>query len=371
MTNSRSRYDLLIKMTQTDERLSFVEKLAGIGYVEMDLKARKLFVSDQIGVMLGYHFEKQHKFMLRDVMSGKQYEHFLNDLRRLYHCKEPSKGQIRLKTKNGGGKYCIWHAAYFRINGREILAGTIQDLNELISLNKALKKARQQAQKLNREKSFFLAQASHDLRQPMISLSLYADSFSRLPMSVEQQKIWEKILNSANNLQNLLNNFLDLSKLDYTAIQPDNKIFNIGLLLSGLGSEFNDIAQSKDLDFEYSICNCCVYGDPFLVERLLRNLLSNAFKFAVHNIFMHCFNEEKYVLIEIRDDGKGIGKAEQKHIFDEFYRGQHAIENNIEGAGLGLAIVKRIATLLKTKIYIDSHPGKGSAFSFRLLKKKA
>lgn len=369
MSQVEDDYELLLRLSHAEKRLSFVEELAGIGYVEMDVRKRQICASPEIGKILGFEPRELFSMSLRQLMPEEDYRKFIKSLILLYHQKRSVKGEFRLRTAVGSYKFCLWHAAYFKMDGREIMAGTIQDLNELILLNKKLKIARAEAEKSDKAKSVFLAQASHDLRQPMIALSLYVDLFQTDGLNAAQLDIWQKICRSSQNLQSLLNNFLDLSKLEYGAVQISQKPFNAALLLETLGKEFADLAECRGLDFEYTICHCEICSDQFLLERILRNLLSNAFKFAAGKVGFYCQEKEDAVELSVTDDGKGMSQEEQKHIFKEFYRGQNAVNNQIDGAGLGLAIVRKTAKLLNIGIRVESKPKKGSAFYVTLPKR--
>lgn len=361
-------YELLANILTTGARLAFMEKLAGLGYWELDVKNRKIYCSEEVYRILGIESTFKHTVNLRDLMIPEDYGAFLKSLQHLYHQKIKIYQEVKLKLPDGTFRYCQLRADFFNIRDYAMIAGTIQDLSLLIETKQQLIAARNQAEKLNKDKSFFLAQASHDLRQPMQALSLYLDLMCPDNFNQTQQKIWQKINDTAENLKSLLNNVLDLSKLDYGGTKVNKNNFNIGLLLSDLGREFYDIAECKSLIFEYSICNCQIFSDAFLVERVLRNLLSNAFKFAREKVEIYCHESKDRVEISVCDDGDGITLEEQKHIFDEFYRGKNSYENKIDGAGLGLTIVKKIMALLDSEIKIESDPGRGSRFFFTLPK---
>lgn len=361
-------YELLANILTTGARLAFMEKLAGLGYWELDVKNRKIYCSEEIYRILGVESSFRHALNLRNLMPPEDYDIFLKCLQHLYHQKIKIYQEIKLKHSDGSFRYCQLRADFFYVRDYAMIAGTIQDLSLLIEAKQQLIAARNQAEKLNKDKSFFLAQASHDLRQPMQALSLYLDLMCPDNFNAAQQKLWRKINDTAENLKSLLNNVLDLSKLDYGGTKADKHNFNIGLLLSDLGREFYDIAECKSLVFEYSICNCIVFSDAFLVERVLRNLLSNAFKFARQKVEICCCELKNRVEISVQDDGSGISKEEQEHIFEEFYRGKNSYESKIDGAGLGLTIVQKIISLLDSEIKIESSPGQGSRFFFSLPK---
>ncbi len=359
-------HELCDHLSTTQARLSFMEKLAGLGYWELDVKKRRLFCSDEACKIAGIKNPASAGIKLQELMRPTEYKKFVGKLRRLYHRGRKFNMEVKILTPAGLIRYCQIRADLFEASGTKIAAGTLQDLTRLIETGKKLAAAHRKAEKLAKEKSYFLAQASHDLRQPMHALSLYLDMFQDENFNREQHQLWQKICRSAESLKLLLNNVLDLSKLDYGGTRAEIGCFNAGVLLSDLGREFADIAECKNLRFEFSICNCLVKSDAFLVERMLRNLLSNAFKFASGSVSIVCREYPAFIRLEVADDGVGIDPEDQKHIFEEFYRGKNSIKNQTDGAGLGLAIVWRIAKLLQAPIKVRSAPGKGSTFIFRL-----
>lgn len=215
----------------------------------------------------------------------------------------------------------------------------------------------------------FLAQASHDLRQPLQALLIYLDLFETNNFSPKQKELWEKILKTTYSIKQLLNNVVDFSKFECANIRPNLTNVNIGNLLSDLGEEFFILAQKQKIDFKCNICCCTVYTDVLLLERILRNLLSNAFKFTENTVVLCCEDFDDLIKIKVSDNGCGISFEEQKFIFDDFYQGENALLlNNNDGAGLGLAIVKKIAAILNVEINVQSIVGKGSDFILTLKK---
>lgn len=218
------------------------------------------------------------------------------------------------------------------------------------------------------DKSYFLAQASHDLRQPLQALVLYLEMFETDNLTAAQKKIWQKIVKTTDNLKSLVNNVLDLSRLNSGNVDPILSYFNIGILLSNMADEFSLNAESLNICLEYSICNCKVESDQLLIERMLRHLLSNAFKFTSKNVWICCKEFSEYVEISVKDDGKGISKEDQTHMFEEFYRGKNSYTQNIDGAGLGLSIVRKISQILDIGMTVHSVEGKGSSFILKINK---
>lgn len=223
--------------------------------------------------------------------------------------------------------------------------------------------------KNNKQCALFFAQIGHDLRQPLQALMIYLDLFDTNSFSPKQKVLWQKIIKSAGSLKMMLANVLDFSKVEFGNVRVYKQHINLGVFLSDLGEEYKTIAEMKKLDFEYFVCNCSVQTDPILFERILRNLLSNAFKFAKNKISVVCEEEKDKIIISVKDDGVGIDKDDMPHIFEEFYQGKKLQTANNDGAGLGLAIVKKIADILNIKIKVTSTVDVGSVFSVTLYKK--
>lgn len=356
---TKSNFELQELFSAVPKRLAFMEKLAGVGYFELNLKQRRFSCSEEVWRILGIPAQNKETLRLKDVLPLADYKMFFKKLRRLSHTKGQNSWELALKTFDGKLCHCQIRAAFFCAGFDEILAGTIQDLSPLIE-------ARDRLIEANKAKSYFLAQASHDLRQPLQALLLFMDLFETQNLSVQQRKLWQKICQTTQNLKNLLNNVLDLSKFAYGGTSVCKKPYNIGVLLSDLGKEFEDVATCQNLAFEFLICNVVILTDPFLLERVLRNLLSNALKFAATKVSICCRVEQDFVQIEVSDDGTGINSEDMTLIFNEFYRGHNAKTAQTDGAGLGLSIVQKICHLLGAKIEVFSAPGKGSRFCVQI-----
>lgn len=261
-----------------------------------------------------------------------------------------------------------------------IAAVCLCDITENENLSEQLKKttkqleisekALQQVEEQNKAKSYFLAQTSHDLRQPMQALKIFISTLSEEQLPERQQLLVEKINAAADNLYTMLDNLLDISKIESGGMAYHPGYFNLDELIKSLNLEFSEIARNKKIDYCYIPCHKEVFGDPMFVERIIRNLISNAFKYTKNKIVLGCCPEHDSLKIIVIDNGDGISEEEQKKIFEEFYQCQQKYECKKSGAGLGLFIVKKLTELMNSKIEVESEPGKGSCFYFYLPYKK-
>ena len=227
--------------------------------------------------------------------------------------------------------------------------------------------ARDRAEEANRAKSQFLAAASHDLRQPLHALSLYSATLTLRAVDGTTGEIAGHINKALASLSTLVDSLLDISKLDAGAVQPEMRRVNVKELIERIEVDYRPVARDKKLTFRVAPVDAVVETDPVLLERMLRNLVDNAFKYtAVGSVTLDAEVDQRMVRIAVRDTGPGIPKAERERIFEEFYQVGNPERDRAKGLGLGLAIVQRLARLLGLEVQLETHPGRGSIFAVTL-----
>ena len=234
------------------------------------------------------------------------------------------------------------------------------------------------AEQANQAKSKFLATASHDLRQPLQALRLFSDALQDTAREAETVRLAGQIGKSVNALVDMFDDLLDVSRLDAGIVEPRKQHFMLGSLFDRIYSDFAPLAQSKGLSFQLpicngnecgpqSMCNVVIYSDPFLLERMLRNLISNAIRYTdTGGVVVRCTCMTGKVGLEVVDTGIGIRAETLPHIFEEYYQADNPHRDRRKGLGLGLSIVRRIESLLECKVRVTSSPGMGSAFGFEV-----
>jgi two-component system, sensor histidine kinase len=227
------------------------------------------------------------------------------------------------------------------------------------------------AERASAAKTKFLAAASHDLRQPVHAMTLFADALRMELKGKGADKpliLVNSIERSITSLGHLLDSLLDISKLDAKIVRPDFMRFDLWALIDTLRNEYAPQAQRKGLGFEVHLDpGLAVYSDPGLLDSMLRNLISNALRFTpAGGITLVVRWQEQSVHIEVRDTGIGIPKQHHRDIFGEFVQLANSERDRTKGLGLGLAIVERLAALLDHRIVLESEPGKGSCFTLIL-----
>ena len=219
----------------------------------------------------------------------------------------------------------------------------------------------------NRAKSRFLAAASHDLRQPLQTLSLLnrvathqADDNSQLLEVLDRQQ------RALDSMSGLLASVLDISKLDSGAVIPHPADCPLRRVFDQLVSDFEPQAAAKGLRLTVTAPRVAVHTDPVLLQRLLGNLVSNAIRYTSRGeIRVGASPVADHVAISVADTGLGIPPAERTRIFEEFYQIDHGAQRP-EGLGLGLSIVARLATLLGLDLDLESEVGRGTVLTLRV-----
>jgi signal transduction histidine kinase/CheY-like chemotaxis protein len=223
------------------------------------------------------------------------------------------------------------------------------------------------AEAANLAKSRFLAAASHDLRQPIHAMNLYLGAFGQADLPPRPASMLGKVRQCAQIMDEMFRTLLDISELDAGAIRPQMGAFPLNPLLGRARVEFEHQAKAKGLDLRVRRCAEYVRSDPVLVERILRNLISNAIRYTERGrVVVGCRRRSNAIRICVYDTGIGIAPKDQELVFEEFYQVGNRERDRSKGLGLGLAIVQRLTRLLRLPLTFRSQPGKGSLFAFDL-----
>ncbi len=245
---------------------------------------------------------------------------------------------------------------------------------KLEETSEELKKRSTELETSNRYKSEFLANMSHELRTPLNSIILLSKLLlnkakSKLVAS-DKEKI--DIINSAGQeLLRLINDILDLSKIEAGMMTIDVQELESGTLINEIRLMFEGIAREKGLDLVVQdTLNSRLRGDLHKISQILRNLVSNALKFTdIGSVILKIAKDENTpdgVIFTVNDTGIGIGREQQEMIFEEFHQGDGSVSRKYGGTGLGLSISKKLAELLGGKIIVKSEIGFGSQFSLEV-----
>jgi two-component system, chemotaxis family, CheB/CheR fusion protein len=253
-------------------------------------------------------------------------------------------------------------------NGVEGVVITFADITERRHVADALETATRQAQLANVAKSRFLAAASHDLRQPLQTLSLLQELLAKFVNGERAQRLIARLGETLGAMSGMLNTLLDINQIEAGTVRAEMVSFPINALLDRLRDEFTYHAQAKRLALRVVSCGLSIHSDPRLLEQMIRNLLTNALKYTKRGkVLLGCRRREGMLSIEIWDTGIGIPDEELQAIFEEYHQVDNAARDRNLGLGLGLSIVQRLGNLLGHRIRVRSHPDKGSVFAIEVM----
>ncbi|MDX2128643.1 MAG: ATP-binding protein [Chloroherpetonaceae bacterium] len=255
------------------------------------------------------------------------------------------------------------------------LLGFGLDITALKEAEKDLKNAIQVAEQSKRAKEMFLANMSHEIRTPMNAIVGLSNLLLETPLSNEQRHFLKTIKQSSDNLLVIINDILDLSKIEAGKMEILSQPFQLHSLIDNITNLLKPKAIEKNLGFNCNIDqNIPEYliGDSTRIYQILTNLLSNAIKFTekgkvtLEAVLLQSKNERASIQFKIRDSGIGIDEQHLDSIFESFSQGNLDTAKRFGGTGLGLSIVKNLVELHEGKIEVESKIGEGSVFTVTL-----
>ncbi len=342
------------------QRLDFIEQTNHLGYWELDISRKCVYWSPEMYNIFGLSPQTCVKRnFIREQLCLEDLPLYKRKLQELLQTQSPVECILRIRRSDGKLIYGQFRAAVWYDDKYGHISGTLQDVSSLVAVQKELAQAKAETERLSRERSYFFAQASHDVRQPLQALKIFVSLLADEKLPSAQKQLLEKINGAADSLGVWMDNLLEYSKLQSGGIKPKFSDFNISELLEKLGAEYNVIAGTKNISFKYRGSGCICRSDNVLLERIIRNLLNNAFKYTDNKVLMTWYCRNRTVKIKIMNNGEGINSQDLPHVFNAFYQGRL---HRRYGSGLGLSIVKDLAELLNIKISVKSRPNRWTSF---------
>jgi len=245
------------------------------------------------------------------------------------------------------------------------------DLTLMIESKRRIIEAKELAEMNDRLKSAFLSNMSHEIRTPLNGIIGFSDMLLKMDFSELEKSEFLQIINkSGKRLMNLVNDIVDLSKIQSGQVQPSYKPFNLKNLIYDLFYFFKPRAEEKAIQFKLKVeqvNNINITSDENKIHQILSNLVSNAIKFTnVGYIELRCELEKNIIIFNVSDSGIGIPENADVNIFDRFSRIENDSQYNFDGAGLGLAITKGLVEMLGGSIRYESEINKGTTFTVEI-----
>ena len=223
---------------------------------------------------------------------------------------------------------------------------------------------------LGQSRSRFLAAASHDLRQPVHALSLFVSALQQQPPADEARRLLGHVRNTVDGMGAMFNALLDISRLDAEMVRPAYSAVALAPLMARIATDEGAIASAKGLALRCVVqgpADLAVYTDAQLLERVLRNLVSNAVRYTTTGgVLLLADLRAGRLRLRVADSGIGIPRARRAEVFQEFVQLHNPERDRDQGLGLGLAIVQRLCGLLAVPLQLRSRPGRGTVFTLHL-----
>jgi PAS domain S-box-containing protein len=377
---TKHKKELLV--LDSEKRLKLALNSANEGLWDVIPHEKRFIYNDELAKLLGFNSHEDMNLNLsnwRSFLHTDDISQFKESL--LLHIKgftESFNCEARFILKDGNYKWFGLHGKITERTSTEKpnrITGIIIDISEQKEFEHQLKLAKEKAEENDKLKSSFLANTSHEIRTPLNAIIGFSDILlsHQLP-AYENEKYLQLIKTSGENLLNIINDVIDFSKIESGQLSFINEKFNLNNLLNKISETAHSLIKSKNKNIQFFINipdnteKTIVYTDPFRLEQILLNLVSNAIKFTNKGnvtLSFGCINS-KIVKFIITDTGIGIAPKELDTIFLRFIQANNAKNNRTQGSGLGLTITKSLVKMMGGEINVTSELNKGTQFTITL-----
>jgi len=365
------------KIKQSEERYQLAIQGSNDGIWDWNIEGNDLYLSPRLSSMMGYENISEKRFvnaekLLMDYVHSEDKAKATQALKEHFKKDTPLDFDFRMRVADG-------HYRYFRIRGiaqkdakgRAVrMAGSLSDVTEFKEQRSALEKALEDAKGANIAKSDFLANMSHEIRTPMNGVLGSLQVLKRDDLSEPSRKMVEMGINSSKNLLSIINDILDLSKIESNNISLESLPINVVELCKSIIAETSLLAEQKKIGLIFTTqkgMHTHWLGDPVRLRQVILNLISNAIKFTLKGKVNITIKEQNEMLVfEVIDTGIGISQSQIDKLFNRFEQADSTTTRNFGGTGLGLPIAKQLTNLMGGEITVISKENVGSTFSVAL-----
>lgn len=351
------------------------QSLSKMGSFRWEIATGSTLWTEQVFHILGLSPEKTRPSydLFHSLIVPEDRIHFENAMQK---SRKGLRALVDVRMKKQGHHEPIW----IRCNGRTefdqfgnpiFVFGTVQDVTEIRRTEQALIIAKNEAQQSSQAKSEFLARMSHEIRTPMNAIMGMAELLKETKLSEDQQYYISIFRRAGESLMALINDILDLSKIEAGEVSIENIPFDLKKLLGEVEEIMRPRAQEKGLTASFEISpglNLALMGDPFKLRQVMINLISNSIKFTKQGTIRLLISKnptkKDSLMISVSDTGVGIPEDKQSLIFQKFSQADSSITRRFGGTGLGLAISKSLVELMGGQIWFRSREDMGTTFFF-------
>ncbi|MFM1921921.1 MAG: hypothetical protein RLZZ303_3555 [Candidatus Hydrogenedentota bacterium] len=377
------------ELRSNQERLDLAVRGASLGLWDWEPESGRLIINDVYAEMLGYSLEEFETTLPEGNERWNQLVHpddvapISESLRRHFAGETPMyRVEARMRTKSGAWKWTlsVGRIADQRKEGPTRMVGINLDIDDFKRLQVELEQAREAAEAAGAAKARFLANMSHEIRTPLNAVLNLTDFILDTPLDERQRQYLRVVHNSAKGLLKVINDVLDLSKIEAGRIELERVSFGPRELMEDLVLTFSQQAANKGIRLASRVepaTPARVAGDAYRIRQILLNLIGNAIKFTESGEVSVSVSPasrtepatpgETWLRFSVRDTGIGLNDEQLDRIFDAFAQADSSTTRRFGGTGLGLAISRRLVENLGGDgIAVDSVPGEGSCFRFEL-----
>ncbi|MGD9994309.1 MAG: ATP-binding protein [Salinivirgaceae bacterium] len=363
-------------LVKSTNKLLTILETAQEGFFEMDCQHLVTYVNPELCSILGTHKDLLENHTFYDILRANNYSPPESEFKKCF-AGEAVSFEYKVASKNGVYKDLVINLSPLFNEGKskvEGLFGLVSDITYLKTKELEILQAKEQAEKSDKLKSAFLANMSHEIRTPMNAILGFTELLAEKEISEDDRIFYVDIIQkSGQSLLTLINDILDLSKIEAGEIDIIFKPVNVNSLLKNVYHtlmDYGKMIQKNHIHLSYQDLpeDLVIETDDFRLTQILLNLLNNAFKFTEAGFIKFGCKQVAADELEffVSDTGIGMPKEMQLSIFERFHKIESLKNQVYRGAGLGLAISKNLAELLGGSIFCNSEEGKGTIFYFSI-----
>jgi PAS domain S-box-containing protein len=367
-------------LQKSEKRLKFALLAGNLGTYEFNLITQTKYYDERFANFFGYSsgtLNKNQNWFENNIHPNflEAYRNFLNQ------CLDGEKNyfeqEYKIRCKDESYKWISDWGIVTEVNNDGIplkMVGIIQDISHRKNTEKALIFAKEKAEENEKLKTAFLANVSHEIRTPMNGITGFAELlYNNMVSDNDKHHYLEIIWKNSNRLLTLINNILDISKLETNQLTIFNHEYSLNQLITDIHTQFKtQIEKNNNIEFRIissvDATNCIINTDESRLNQILTNLIENAFKFTRSGSIEVLFDIDNScnLIVQVKDTGSGIPREFHSRLFNRFSQSDLTINQNMGGTGLGLPISKGLVEALGGNIWVKSLKGVGSTFYFTI-----